>query len=103
MEQVRAYFEPPKRDFLQNETFVGTVDTLDGVVGEDERRSGSVTLTILYKNEIYKPKVNLSSDQYDMAVNAHKKGNAIVKIVGDLQRGKRTQSIVNVQSFNLVE
>jgi len=103
MEQVKAYFEPPKRDFLQKETFVGTVETLDGNVGEDERRSGSVTLTVFYNNETFKSKVNLSSDQYQTALDALQKGNAFVKIVGDLQRGKRSQSIVNVQSFNLVE
>ena len=103
IEEVKAYFEPPKRDFLQEETFYGTVDTLDGNVGEDERRSGSVTLTILYKNETFKSKISLSSDQYQTAINAHQKGNAFVKIVGDLQRRKRIQSIVNVRSFNLLE
>jgi len=103
MEEVKTFFEPSKRDFLKNETFVGTVDTLDGDVGEDEKRSGSVTLTVFYNNETFKSKVNLSSDQYQIAINAHQKGNAFVKIVGDLQRGKRSQSIVNVQNFNLVE
>ena len=103
MEEVKAYFEPPKRDFVQNETFIGTVDTLDGDVGEDERRSGSVSLTTFYNNETFKSKITLSPDQYQIAINAHQNGNAFVKIVGDLQRGKNNQSIVNVQSFNLVE
>ena len=103
MEEVKAYFEPPKRDSLQKETFYGTVDTLDGIVGEGNRRSGSVTITILYKNETFKSRVNLSPDQYQIALKAHEKGNALVKIVGDLKRGKRSHSIDNVQNFNLVE
>jgi len=103
MEEVKAYFEPPKRDSLLKETFYGTVDTLDGIVGVDGKRYGSVTITVLYDNETFKSKIYLSSDQYQIAVNAHQKGNALVKIVGDLQRGKRIQSIENVQNFNLVE
>ena len=103
IEAVKAYFEPPKRDFLENETFIGTIDTLDGDVGEDERRKGFVTLTTFYNNETFKSKINLSPDEYQIAIDAHRKGNAFVKIVGDLQRGKSSQSIVNVQRFNLVE
>ena len=103
LEEVKTYFEPPKRDFIQNETFIGTIDTLDGDVGEDERRSGFVTLTTFYNNETFKSKINLSPEEYQIAINAHQKGNAFVKIVGDLQRRKNSQSIINVQSFNLVE
>jgi hypothetical protein len=103
MEEVKAYFEPPKRDFIPTEIFIGTVDTLDGDVGDDERRSGVVTLTTFYNNETFKSKTNLTPDQYQIAIVAHQKGNAFVKIIGDLQRGKSSQSIVNVQSFNLVE
>jgi len=103
IEEIKAYFEPPKRDFIQNETFIGTIDTLDGDVGEDERRKGYVTLTTFYDNETFKSKINLSPEEYQIAIDAHRKGNAFVKIVGDLQRGKNSQSIVNVQSFNLVE
>ena len=102
VEEVKSFFEPPKRDFLQAETFVGTVDTLDGDSGEDDQRYGSVTLTVFYEGETFKSKVNLSTEQYEIALDAHRKGKALVKIVGDLQRSKRSQSIENVQSFNLV-
>jgi hypothetical protein len=102
MEEVKAYFEPPKKDSLKKE-FYGTVDTLGGIVGEDNRRSGAVTITIFDNHEVFKSKVNLSPDQYQIALAAHEKGNALVKIIGDLKRGKRSQYIENVQSFNLVE
>jgi len=103
MEVVKAYFERPKRDALKNETFWGTVDTLDGTVGEDGKRFGAVTITVFHNNETFKSKINLSSEQYQIAVNAHQKGNTLVKIVGDLKMAKRIHSIENVQSFNLVE
>jgi len=103
MEEVKSCFEPPKRDPLLKETFFGTVDTLDGFVGEDNRRCGLVTITVLYMNETFKAKVNLTPDQYETAIDAHEKGNALVRIVGDLQRVSRIQSIENIQSFMFVE
>jgi hypothetical protein len=103
MEEVKAYFEPAKRDILQNETFIGTVDTLDGDVGEDERRKGSVTITVFHNKDTFKTKLNLPPEQYQIAIDAHKKGNAFVKFIGDFHRKKRVQSIENIQGFNLVE
>ena len=102
IEEVKSYFEPPKRDLLE-ETFYGTVDTLDGIVGEDNKRSGAVTITIFYDHETFKSKVNLTPDQYQIALDAHVKGNALVKTVGDLKRGKRSHAIENVKSFCLVD
>jgi len=103
MEELKTYFKPPKKDSLTGETFYGTVDTLDGIVGKDNRRSGVVTITILYDNEIFKPKVDLSPEFYQIALDAHEKGNALIKIVGDLKRRDRSQTIENVQSFSLLE
>jgi len=88
---------------LQNETFIGTVDTLDGNVGKDGRRCGSVTITTFYNEETFKSKVNLLPDQYQIAVKAHQKGKTFVKIVGDLKPGRRLQTIENVHSFSLIE
>jgi len=102
MEEVKAYFEPPGRNSLKKETFYGTVDALDGVVGLDGKRYGAVTITVLYNNETFKAKTNLSPEQYQIAVDAHQKGNAIVKITGDLQGKKRVQSIENVENFNII-
>jgi len=99
--ELTNYFTP-KRESLKNEKFYGTVDSLDGAVGEDGKRSGSVTLTILHENDTFKTKVNLPSNWYDIAVDAHKKGGAYVQIVGDLKRGKRSHSIENVTSFNVM-
>ena len=83
------------------ETFLGTVDTLDGIDKNNKRR-GSVTITILYNNEVFKPKVYLSPEHYQIAVDAHKKGNRYIKIVGDLKIDDQKQVIENVSDFSLV-
>ena len=102
VEEVKSYFAPPKKDLPMEETFYGTVDTLDGIVDEDNNRSGFVTITVLYNNEVYKPKVDLSPEFYQIALEAHKKGNTYVKIVGDLKIDNRRQVIENIKHFNLM-
>ena len=101
VDEVKSFFEPPKKDSLQEEVFCGTVDTLDGSV-KGNIRSGSVTMIILYNNDVFKPKVDLSPEHYQIAVEAHKKGNAYVKIVGDLKIDNRRQVIENIKDFSLM-
>lgn len=99
IEEIRDYFTP-KRNDLQDD-FIATVETLDGGIGEDGRRSGGVVLSILYENEIIKAKVNLTSEQYSVAVDAHKKGGAYVEINGLLKRNKRSSTIEQIRFFKL--
>lgn len=99
IEEIREYFTP-KRNDLQDD-FIATVETLDGSIGEDGKRSGSVVLSILYENEIIKARVNLNSDAYAVAVEAHKKGGSYVEINGLLKRNKRSNTIEDIKSFKL--
>jgi hypothetical protein len=99
IEEIREYFTP-KRNDLQDD-FIATVETLDGTIGEDGRRSGVVALSILYENEIIKARVNLNSEAYAVAVDAHKKGGAYVEINGLLKRNKRSNTIEEIKSFKL--
>lgn len=99
IEEIREYFAP-KRNDLQDD-FIATVETLDGSIGEDGKRSGAVVVSILYENEIIKSRVNLNSDSYAVAVEAHKKGGAYVEINGILRRNKRSNSIEDIKSFKL--
>ena len=99
IEEIREYFTP-KRNDLQDD-FIATVETLDGSIGEDGKRSGSVVLSILYENEIIKASVNLNSDAYAVAVEAHKKGGSYVEINGLLKRNKRSNTIEEIKSFKL--
>lgn len=102
IDEVKEYFAPKKLDL--SGTFYGTVDTLDGTIGEDGMRSGTVILSILYENELIKARVNLLSKFYEVAVDAHKKqGGAYVLVKGDMKRGKRTNTIENLIDFRLSE
>ncbi|MDD2285992.1 MAG: hypothetical protein PHQ11_11425 [Paludibacter sp.] len=99
IEEIREYFTP-KRNDLQDD-FIATVETLDGSIGEDGKRSGPVVLSILYENEIIKARVNLNSDAYAVAVEAHKKGGSYVEINGLLKRNKRSNTIEEIKTFKL--
>jgi len=98
IEEIREYFTP-KRNDLQDD-FIATVETLDGSIGEDGKRSGPVVLSILYENEIIKARVNLNSDAYAVAVEAHKKGGSYVEINGLLKRNKRSNTIEEIKLLN---
>lgn len=99
IEEIREYFTP-KRNDLQDD-FIATVETLDGSIGEDGKRSGPVVLSILYENEIIKARVNLNSNDYAVAVEAHKRGGSYVEINGLLKRNKRSNTIEEIKSFKL--
>ena len=103
IEEIKSYFEPLKKKLFEKEIFYGTVDTLEGIADNDNGRSGLVTMTILYNYEIFSPKINLSSEQYKVAVEAHGKGKKYVRVVGDLKKENRKQSIENVTSFSLAD
>lgn len=100
IEEIRGYFAPKKND-LQG-TFVATVETLDGTIGENERRSGLVVLSVLFENEIIKARVNLSSDFYDAAIQAHRSGSTYIEVTGILKRNKRSHSIEEISQFKLL-
>lgn len=99
IEEIREYFTPKRKDLQDN--FIATVETLDGSIGEDGKRSGYVVLSILYENEIIKARVNLNSDFYAVAVEAHKRGGAYVEISGLLKPNKRSNTIEDIKNFNL--
>ncbi len=99
IEEVREYFAPKRNDLKDD--FIATVETLDGSIGEDGKRSGPIVLSILYENEIIKARVNLSSDFYSTAVDAHKKAGSYIEIHGLLKRNKRSNTIEEISTFKL--
>jgi hypothetical protein len=100
VELIREYFAPKRKD-LQDK-FIATVETLEGDVGEDGKRSGLVMLSILYENEIIKAKANLNSNDYELAIEAHKKAGSYVEINGLLKRNKNYYTIEEIKSFRLI-
>ena len=99
IEEMKEYFAPSRNMLYDN--FIATVETLDGSIGLDGKRSGQVTLSILYENEIIKTKANLQSEFYALAVDAHRGGATYVEICGLLKRNRRSNTIEEVASFKL--
>lgn len=80
----------PASKGVGEERFVGTVETLDGTVGPDGRRSGEVYFSLLLpEGEPMRVRAVLDPEQYEEAVRAHERGNAYVELVGVLNRGTR--------------
>jgi len=87
------------------DTFYGTVEVLDGIIGSDDKRSGDVVLHLLLpKGEIIKTRVNLNAEQYKKANKAHMAAhNAYIKVRGKLKPGKQPQRMTDISDFDLAE
>jgi hypothetical protein len=85
------------------ETFVGTVERLDGDMDDDGRRSGEVILSLLLPDgEQVRARTVLDSDQYVMADKAHMTEGTFVKIEGRLQAGRQPRQLSDLRSFGLI-
>jgi hypothetical protein len=94
----------PQKEIENSQILLGTVETLNGDVGEDGRRSGEVILALLLEDEdVVRARAVLNPEQYVQAVAAHEKGRAYVMVQGVLQRGTRIGYLKNVESFHLVD
>jgi len=82
--------------------YFGTVETLNGSMGSDNRRSGDVTLVLFYENEPIKVRADLTCEQYRLADQAHMGGKVII-IKGTLQEGKRVHRITEIKDFSLAD
>ena len=84
---------------------IGTVETLNGDVGEDEKRCGEVVLSLLLpdEDELIKARTSLKTSEYERAVEAHEQGRIFAKVQGHLNRGLRISRIDNPEGFALVE
>jgi hypothetical protein len=80
--------------------FVGQVDELRGVVGDDGKRQGEVRLTLLHESETVKARANLTPAQYELADEAHMHSRQVV-INGILSRGFRISTVSDITEFNL--
>lgn len=89
----------------KDQYMIGTVETLNGDVGEDGKRCGEVVLSVLLPDadELIKARMSLNSSDYEKAVAAHEKGRSYVQLRGHLTRGIRTSRIDNPEGFTLVE
>lgn len=94
----------PQKDEDSDKRMIGTVETLNGDVGEDGRRSGEVTLALLLpdEEEIVRARTMLNPKDYETAVKAHERGLGYVQFIGRLRRGIRVSRIENLVDFKLL-
>jgi len=80
--------------------FFGTVERLDGEMGDDGMRSGEVILSILTADGVQvRARANLNSQQYAYAINAHQTEGAFVKIAGRLHPGRQPRLLSDISLF----
>jgi hypothetical protein len=96
VEDIYLRLRPSEGD--SQSVFVGTVETLNGDLGEDGRRFGEVILYLFNEDEILRARLTLKAEQYAIADQAHMNGNMVV-LKGTLRRGRRVHRITELESF----
>lgn len=102
IEEVRRELRSVERE--QQDTFIGTVERLDGEMGDDGRRSGSVVLAVLLpeEGESVRARSILTSEQYTIADQAHMTNGAYVRITGRLCPGRQPRQLTDITDFRIV-
>jgi hypothetical protein len=86
------------------DTFIGTVERLDGEMGDDGRRSGAVVLSLLLadEGESVRARAVLSAEDYATADRAHMTNGAYVLVTGCLRPGRQPRQLINTTNFTLL-
>jgi len=100
LKELKEYFTPKIPEIT--DTFIGTVEELNGDMGFDGKRSGEIVVNLLIETDVVKTKMNLNSEQYQYALRAHEKGGAYVKVKGILHRQARVGRL-DITDFTLAE
>ena len=102
IEEVRRELRAVERH--REDSFIGTVERLDGEMGDDGRRSGDVILALLLpEGESIKVKAVLDSDAYAKADKAHMTDGMYVQVSGRLHPGRQPRSLTDVTAFELIK
>lgn len=90
----------PERNRDEEGLLLGTVETLNGDVGDDGRRSGEVVFSLLLPDEeIVRARGNLNAEDYERAVHAHERGRGYVSFSGTLRRGIRVGRVEGIEGL----
>lgn len=86
------------------ETYIGTVERLDGEMSSDGRRSGPVVLALLLpgEGETVRARIMLNADDYELADRAHMTSGAYVRVTGRLRPGRQPRQITEMAQFELL-
>lgn len=99
--ELKNYFAPERKETI--DTFWGSVESLNGDEGENGRRAGEVILALLIESEIVKARLNLNTNQYEVAYKAHGVIGGLVKVKGKLHPGQRIRTLDDIELFEQVE
>lgn len=102
IEEVRRELRPIA--FHAEDTFIGTVERLEGEMGSDGRPAGDVVLSVLLpdEGEAVRVRVTLSADDYERAELAHVRDGAYVRVVGRLGPGRQPRRLTYVMRSELL-
>ncbi|CAB3775838.1 hypothetical protein [Pararobbsia alpina] len=91
-------------ELYHEETFIGTVERLDGEMGADGRRSGAVVLSLLLaeEGETVRARTVLSADDYAEADRAHMTNGAYVRVTGRLRQGRQPRQLADPSRFEVL-
>lgn len=103
VEEVRRELRAVELD--RDDTFIGTVERLDGDLDDDGRRSGCVVVALLLpeEGETVRAKLTLSADDYACADRAHMINKTYVRVTGRLRQGRQPRQLTHVTKFELLE
>ncbi len=100
-EEIRAELKPENKTLT--DTFIATVESLNGDIGNDGKRSGEVRLAILLESEIVNARVMLNPMQYEEADKAHMSPGSYIKVRGKLNPGKNLRLLNEITEFVLIK
>jgi hypothetical protein len=90
----------PQKTQEEKSLLFGTVETLNGNVDDENRRSGEVVFALLLQDEeVVRARGNLTAEYYQKAVNAHEAGQGYVAFSGILKRGVRVARVEEISDF----
>jgi hypothetical protein len=102
VEEIRRELRSVERE--QQDTFIGTVERLDGDMGDDGRRSGAIVLAILLaeEGESVRARTVLTHEQYAIADQAHMTNGAYVRITARLRPGRQPRQLTDITDFSII-
>jgi hypothetical protein len=102
IEEIRRELRSVENE--QQDSFIGTVERLDGEMGPDGRRSGMVVLAVLLaeEGETVRARTVLTPEQYAVADQAHMTNGAYVRIDGRLRPGRQPRQLTDITNFEIV-
>ncbi len=102
IEEVRR--ELRSFELANSETFIGTVEKLEGEMGADGRRSGSVVLALLLpeEGETVRARTVLSPEDYQKADEAHMTNGAYIRVTGRLMPGRQPRHLTGIDLFEML-